>query len=62
MKRKIAKLSKEEQQEVEMEYHRTRPEEFDKLMTEANRSRLLEAIADVEKDRNIVIPDQEEFK
>lgn len=28
----------------------------------ANRSRLLEAIADVEQDRNIVVPDQEQFR
>jgi len=62
MKRKIAKLSKVEQEKVELGYHRTQPEEFDKLMAGANRSRLLEAIADVEQDRNIVIPDQEQFQ
>lgn len=32
------------------------------LSSPANRSRLLEAIADVEHDRNIVIPDQEQFQ
>jgi len=32
------------------------------LSSPANRSRLLEAIADVEHDRNIVIPDQEPFQ
>jgi hypothetical protein len=39
------------------------PEDFDKLMTSTPAcSRLLEAIADVEHDRNIVIPDQEQFQ
>ena len=32
------------------------------LATPANRSRLLEAIADVEQDRNIVVPDQDQFQ
>jgi antitoxin YefM len=32
------------------------------LSSPANRSRLLEAIADVEQDRNIVVPDQEQFQ
>lgn len=63
MKRKFAKLSKEEQEEVELEYHKMQPEEFDDLMASAaNRKRLLEAIDDVEQGRNIVIPDQEQFQ
>jgi antitoxin YefM len=32
------------------------------LSSPANRRRLLEAIADVEHDRNIVVPDQEQFQ
>lgn len=32
------------------------------LRSPANRARLLEAIADVEQGRNIVIPDQEQFQ
>lgn len=32
------------------------------LGSPANRSRLLEALADVENDRNIVIPDQDQFQ
>ncbi|HEV7799413.1 MAG TPA: hypothetical protein VGO73_14740 [Pyrinomonadaceae bacterium] len=32
------------------------------LASPANRNRLLEAIADVEQDRNIVVPDQEQFQ
>lgn len=32
------------------------------LQTPANRDRLLEAVADVEQGRNIVIPDQEQFQ
>lgn len=32
------------------------------LQTPANRARLLEAVADVEQGRNIVIPDQEQFQ
>ena len=63
MKRKIAKLSKVEQEKVELEYHQMEPEEFDQLMAStADRTRLLEAIDDVEHDRNIVIPDQEQFQ
>jgi hypothetical protein len=39
------------------------PEDFDDLMAStANRKRLLEAIDDVEHGRNIVIPDQEQFR
>ena len=63
MKKKFAKLSKVEQEKVELEYHRTQPEEFDELLaSSANNSRLLEAIIDVEQDRNIVVPDQEQFQ
>ena len=63
MKRKFAKLSKVEQEEIELEYHRKQPEEFDELLAAtANRKRLLEAIADVEQGRNIVVPDQEQFQ
>lgn len=63
MKRKFAKLSKEEQEKVELEYHQMEPEEFDDLMAlAANRERLLKAIDDVEHNRNIVIPDQEQFQ
>ena len=70
MKREFAKPTKAEQERVELEYHQTNPEEFDELMGEetafllrspANRKRLLEAIAEVESERNIVVPDQEEF-
>lgn len=32
------------------------------LQSPANRARLLEAVADVELGRNIVIPDQEQFQ
>ena len=32
------------------------------LRSPANRARLLEAIADVEQNRNIVVPDQEQFQ
>lgn len=32
------------------------------LQSPANRARLLEAVADVEQGRNIVIPDQEQFQ
>jgi len=32
------------------------------LGSPANRRRLLEAVADVEHDRNIVVPDQEQFQ
>lgn len=35
MKRKIAKLSRVEQEKVELGYHRTKPEVFDKLMAGA---------------------------
>jgi len=63
MKREFAELSKAEQEKVELEYHETQPEEFDDLMASAaNHKRLLEAIDDVEHDRNIVIPDQEQFR
>jgi translation elongation factor EF-G len=58
MKTELRNLSKVEQEKIELEYHRTKPEAFDKGMVEAKR-RLLEAIADVEQDRNIVVPDQE---
>lgn len=63
MKKEFAKLSKVEQEKVELEYHRTQPEEFDDLLASAaNRRRLLEAISDVESDRNVVVPDQEQFQ
>jgi antitoxin YefM len=32
------------------------------LRSAANRSRLLEAVADVEQNRNLVTPDQEQFQ
>ena len=32
------------------------------LRSPANRSRLLEAISDVEQNRNIVVPDQDQFQ
>jgi len=32
------------------------------LQSPANRARLLEAVADIEQGRNIVIPDQEQFQ
>ena len=32
------------------------------LRSPSNRSRLLEAVADVEQNRNLVIPDQEPFR
>jgi antitoxin YefM len=32
------------------------------LRSPANRARLLEAVGDVEQDRNIVVPDQEQFQ
>jgi antitoxin YefM len=32
------------------------------LRSPANRSRLLEAVADVEQNRNLVTPDQEQFQ
>lgn len=32
------------------------------LQTPANRTRLLEAVSDVEQGRNIVVPDQEQFQ
>jgi len=35
MKREFAKLSRVEQEKVELEYHRMQPEEFDKLMAGA---------------------------
>jgi hypothetical protein len=35
MKREFAKLSRVEQEKVELEYHRTKPEAFDKLMARA---------------------------
>jgi hypothetical protein len=37
MKKKFGKLSKEEQEKRESEYHRMKPEEFDRLMTRARR-------------------------
>lgn len=37
MKKKFGKLSKEEQEKREAEYHRMKPEEFDRLMTRARR-------------------------
>jgi hypothetical protein len=37
MKKKFGKLSKEEQEKRESEYHRMKPEEFDHLMTRARR-------------------------
>jgi len=37
MKRKFAKLSKREQEKVEAEYHRMKPENFDELMSAATR-------------------------
>ena len=32
------------------------------LRSPANRERLLEAVADIEQNRNIVVPDQEQFQ
>ncbi|MEK6301491.1 MAG: hypothetical protein AABO41_12275 [Acidobacteriota bacterium] len=32
------------------------------LRSPANRARLVEAVADVEQNRNIVVPDQEQFQ
>ena len=37
MKKKIAKLSKREQEKVEAEYHRMKPEDFDEVMSTATR-------------------------
>jgi hypothetical protein len=37
MKRKFAKLSKREQEKVEAEYHRMKPEDFDEIMSSATR-------------------------
>ena len=37
MKKKFGKLSKEKQEKRESEYHRMKPEEFDRLMTRARR-------------------------
>ena len=37
MKKKFAKLSKREQDKVEAEYHRMKPEEFDEMMSAATR-------------------------
>ena len=37
MKKKFAKLSKREQEKVEAEYHRMKPENFDELMSAATR-------------------------
>jgi hypothetical protein len=63
MKKEFAKLSKAEQEKIELEYHQTQPEEFDDLMAlAAHRERLLKAIDDVEHNRNIVVPDQEQFQ
>jgi hypothetical protein len=63
MKRQFAKISRVEQEKFELEYHRMQPEEIDELIASStDRSRLLKAIADVEHDRNVVIPDQEQFQ
>lgn len=35
MKKEFAKLSKAEKESVELEYHRAKPEEFDRLMSGA---------------------------
>ena len=35
MKKQFGKLSKSEQEKVESDYHRTKPEEFDKVMSRA---------------------------
>jgi hypothetical protein len=40
MKKQFAKLSKAEQEKVELEYHRMRPEEFEKAMSQAKRHTL----------------------
>lgn len=37
MKKKFAKLSKRDQEEVEAEYHGMKPEDFDELMSRATR-------------------------
>ena len=37
MKKKFAKLSKREQEKVEAEYHRMKPEDFDEVMSTATR-------------------------
>jgi predicted DNA binding CopG/RHH family protein len=37
MKKKFAKLSKREQEKVEAEYHRMKPEDFDEIMSTATR-------------------------
>ena len=63
MMKKFEKLSRAEQEKVELGYHGMQPEEFDDLMAStANSSRLLEAIADVEHDHNILMPDHEQSK
>ena len=37
MKKEFAKLSKAEQEKVELEYHRTKPDVFDEAMAQAKR-------------------------
>ena len=37
MKKKFGKLTKEEQEKSELEYHRMKPKEFDQLMSKAKR-------------------------
>lgn len=37
MKKKFAKLSKREQEKVEAEYHRMKPEDFNEIMSTATR-------------------------
>jgi hypothetical protein len=37
MRKELEKLSKAERQKVEREYHRMQPEDFDQLMTDAER-------------------------
>ena len=37
MKKKFAKLSKREQEKVEAEYHRMKPEDFDEILSTATR-------------------------
>ncbi|MFS8084460.1 MAG: hypothetical protein ACMG6H_02445 [Acidobacteriota bacterium] len=38
MKKQFAKLSKAEQEKVELEYHRMKPEDFEKAMSRAKRA------------------------
>ena len=37
MKKRFAKLSKTDQEEVEAEYHRMKPQDFDEMMSSATR-------------------------